>query len=153
MPEYVRRYTAEMRATLLLPAGITSEASIHYKDEAKTLCEKDKNVDEVYVGKVLPKKMKYNLQGLRKFSLGGDILIMIRTIFASGLAPTKLISPASTSINCGSSSNRYFLRKAPVGVIRQSSATVTFVPILSAPFTIVRNLCILNSFPYLVTLT
>ncbi len=82
VPEYVRRYTAEMRATLLLPAGITSEASIHYKDEAKTLCEKDKNVDEVYVGKVLPKKMKYNLQGLRKFSLGGDILIMIRTIFA-----------------------------------------------------------------------
>ena len=33
--KYVKKYTKEMRATLLLPAGITSEASIQYKDEAE----------------------------------------------------------------------------------------------------------------------
>ncbi len=31
------RYTPEMMATLLLPAGVTSEASIRYKDEAELL--------------------------------------------------------------------------------------------------------------------
>lgn len=35
--KYVKKYTKEMRATLLLPAGITSEASIQYKDEAELL--------------------------------------------------------------------------------------------------------------------
>ena len=32
---YVKKYTPEMFATLLLPAGVTSEASIKYKDEAE----------------------------------------------------------------------------------------------------------------------
>ena len=63
--KYVRKYTKEMRATLLLPAGITSEASIRYKDEAKMLNEAE-NADEVYVKKILPEKMKYNLMGNKK---------------------------------------------------------------------------------------
>ena len=46
--KYVKTYTPEMRATLLLPAGITSEASIRYKDEAKLL-EVGDDVDLVYV--------------------------------------------------------------------------------------------------------
>ena len=33
--KYVEKYSNEMLATLLLPAGITSEASIRYKDEAE----------------------------------------------------------------------------------------------------------------------
>ena len=32
--KYVDKYKPEYMATLLLPAGITSEASIRYKDEA-----------------------------------------------------------------------------------------------------------------------
>ena len=32
--KYVKKYKPEYMATLLLPAGITSEASIRYKDEA-----------------------------------------------------------------------------------------------------------------------
>lgn len=35
--KYVEKYSNEMLATLLLPAGITSEASIRYKDEAELL--------------------------------------------------------------------------------------------------------------------
>ncbi len=78
---YVERYTEEMYATLLLPAGVTSEASILYKDEAKLL-EKAENVDEVYVKEVLPDKMKYNLISLKEFSLMAELKTMIRTIIA-----------------------------------------------------------------------
>ena len=74
-------YTKEMYATLLLPAGITSEASILYKDEAMLL-EDANDVDKVYVEKVLPEKMKYNLQSIKKFSFFGEIVIMFRTVFA-----------------------------------------------------------------------
>lgn len=79
--KYVKKYTKEMRATLLLPAGITSEASIQYKDEAELLDEAD-DVDKVYVEKVLPAKMKFNLEGIRKFSFLGDIGTMVKTVFA-----------------------------------------------------------------------
>lgn len=45
--KYVERYKPEFNATLLMPAGITSEASIRYKDEDKLLNAAD-DVDEVY---------------------------------------------------------------------------------------------------------
>ena len=79
--KYVRQYTKEMRATLLLPAGITSEASIRYKNEAELLDEAD-DVDRVYVEQVLPGKMKYNLDSLKNFSFLGDVRTMIRTVLA-----------------------------------------------------------------------
>ena len=79
--KYVKKYTKEMRATLLLPAGITSEASIRYKDEAELLDAAD-DVDRVYVEEVLPGKMKYNLQSIKKFSFLGEIVTMFRTVFA-----------------------------------------------------------------------
>lgn len=60
---FVKKYTPEMFATLLLPAGVTSEASIRYKDEARLL-EKAENADEVYINEVLPEKMKYNLESI-----------------------------------------------------------------------------------------
>ena len=81
VPKYVRKYTPEMRATLLLPAGITSEASIHYKDEAELL-DGAADVDRAYVEEVLPGKMKYNLESIRKFGFWGEIATMFRTAFA-----------------------------------------------------------------------
>lgn len=81
VPKYVDMYTEEMYATLLLKAGVTSEASIMYKDEDKLL--KDTvDVDKVYIEKVLPEKMKYNLKSIRKFSFLQDIETMIKTVFA-----------------------------------------------------------------------
>ena len=81
VPKYVDAYTPEMMATLLLPAGVTSEASILYKDEAELL-EKAEDADKVYVDEVLPAKMTYNLQALKKFSFLSDIATMFRTVFA-----------------------------------------------------------------------
>lgn len=76
---YVHAYTDEMYATLLLPAGITSEASIRYKDEDEILknCE---DVDKIYIEKILPKKMEYNLKSLRQFCFWRDIVTIIYTV-------------------------------------------------------------------------
>ena len=79
--KYVKCYTEEMRATLLLPAGITSRASICYKDEGELL-ENAEDVDKVYIDQVLPGKMKYNLEDISGFSLGREIMTMVRTVFA-----------------------------------------------------------------------
>lgn len=78
---YVKSYTNEMYATLLLPAGVTSEASIEYKDEADLLDQAD-DVDSVYVNEVLPEKMKYNLNSIKEFSFFKEITTMFKTVFA-----------------------------------------------------------------------
>ena len=67
--------------TLLLPAGITSEASIRYKDEA-VLLDTAADVKRIYIENVLPEKMKYNLLSIKKFSFVGEIVIMFRTVIA-----------------------------------------------------------------------
>ena len=78
--KYVDEYSDEMKATLLLPAGVTSEASIRYKDEDELL--KDAvDVDEVYIQKILPEKMRWNLRAIRRFSLPGELSTMVRTVF------------------------------------------------------------------------
>ncbi|MDQ5983728.1 MAG: UDP-N-acetylgalactosamine-undecaprenyl-phosphate N-acetylgalactosaminephosphotransferase [Eubacteriales bacterium SKADARSKE-1] len=79
--KYVDHYQDYMLATLLMPAGVTSLASIAFKDEEKLLKDA-KNVDEVYVKDVLPQKMKYNIEYMEKFNLFYDLKIMIKTVFA-----------------------------------------------------------------------
>lgn len=81
VPKYTERYTPEMMATLLLPAGVTSLASILYKDEAKLL-DAAEDTDKVYIEKVLPGKMYYNLKSIENYSFWGDIQTMFMTVFA-----------------------------------------------------------------------
>ena len=81
VPKYTEHYTPKMMATLLLPAGVTSLASIYYKDEAELL-DTAEDADRVYVEDVLPAKMYYNLKAIEKFSFWGDIKIMFMTVFA-----------------------------------------------------------------------
>ena len=79
VPRYVKFYSNEMLATLLLPAGVTSEASITYKDENELIGSAD-NPDKVYTEKVLPEKMKYNLDALKEFSFLAEIKTMLKTV-------------------------------------------------------------------------
>jgi lipopolysaccharide/colanic/teichoic acid biosynthesis glycosyltransferase len=79
--KYVEKYKPEYYATLLMPAGITSEASIRYKDEDKLLSAAD-DVDSVYLNDVLPDKMAWNLKSLKEFSFAGELATMIRTVAA-----------------------------------------------------------------------
>ena len=80
-PKYVAEYTEEMMATLLLPAGVTNITCIYYKDEAKLL-DGVEDPDKVYIEKILPQKMYYNLRGIEQFSFWDDIKIMFMTVFA-----------------------------------------------------------------------
>lgn len=79
--KYVNTYKPEFYATLLLPAGVTSEASIRYKNEY-ALLDKADDVDKVYIEQVLPDKMKWNLNSIERFSFSRELLTMIRTVLA-----------------------------------------------------------------------
>ncbi|MBQ8014767.1 MAG: sugar transferase [Clostridia bacterium] len=81
VPKYVEKYTPEMMATLLMPAGITSEASVYYKDENELL-DAAEDVEKTYLEVVLPDKMKYNLAAIKSFSFIDDIKVMILTVLA-----------------------------------------------------------------------
>ena len=81
--KYVDKYTDEMKATLLMPAGVTSTASIKYKNEDEIISlylNKGEKVDDIYINRVLPEKMKYNLEYITKFSIFYDIKICIQTV-------------------------------------------------------------------------
>jgi len=79
--KYVDEYSNEMYATLLMPAGVTSLASIRYKDEDRLL-QQSKDTDYTYISEILPEKMKYNLEYILKFSILYDISLMFLTVFA-----------------------------------------------------------------------
>lgn len=83
--KYVDMYTDEMKATLLLPAGVTSYASIEFKDEDRVMGKyrlQEENVDDIYINKILPQKMIYNLKYITNFSIWNDIKISCKTILA-----------------------------------------------------------------------
>lgn len=79
VPSYVIKYSSQMMATLLLPAGVTNEACIYYKDEEKLLSNVQ-DVDKIYMEKILPYKMFYNLKSIEKTGILHCIIIMTETI-------------------------------------------------------------------------
>ena len=81
VPKYVKKYTKEMYATLLLPAGLTSRTSIAYKDEDKLLGEAvdEKSTDNIYLNEVLPAKMRYNLESMKHFGVKADAAVLLDT--------------------------------------------------------------------------
>ena len=83
--KYVDKYTDEMKATLLMPAGVSSFTSIVFKDEAELMekyIDKKHDADNVYINKVLPLKMKHNLEYIKKFNIFYDIKICFDTVLA-----------------------------------------------------------------------
>lgn len=81
VPKYVNYYNDEMKATWLIPAGVTSRTSIEYKDEERLL-ENAADADRVYIEEILPAKMKINLREVEKFSFIRDISTMLQTVIA-----------------------------------------------------------------------
>ena len=79
--KYTDTYSDEMKATLLLPAGVTSEASIRYKDEDRLL-KNAEDIDEVYINKILPEKMKWNLNYIKNVGIWKDIQVMVQTVLS-----------------------------------------------------------------------
>lgn len=81
VPKYVTSYSNEMKATLLMPAGVTSLASIKYKDESRLLANAN-DADKVYIEQILVSKMKYNLEYIEKFNVIYDIKIILQTVIS-----------------------------------------------------------------------
>lgn len=79
VPKYVEKYTPVMYATLLMPAGITSLASIKFKNEDRML-ESSTNIDEDYISIILPKKMHYNILYIKSFGFRNDLYLMLKTV-------------------------------------------------------------------------
>lgn len=81
VPKYVKKYTKEMYATLLLPAGLTSRTSIAYKDEDKLLGKAvdEESTDNIYINEVLPAKMRYNLESMKHFGVQADASVLWET--------------------------------------------------------------------------
>lgn len=82
--KYVKEYSNEMKATLLMSAGISSRASIEYKDEDEIISKylnKGEKIDDIYVKRILPEKMKWNLEYIKKFNILEDIKICFKTVF------------------------------------------------------------------------
>ena len=79
VPKYVDAYTPEMMATLLLPAGVTSEASLCFRNEDRLL-KRAADVDETYVKEILPEKMKWNLKSLESFGAFHELQTLFRTV-------------------------------------------------------------------------
>lgn len=83
VPKYVAAYTDEMWATLLLPAGVTSIASIRYKEEDARIAEitaEGITADDAYTQHILPEKMKYNFEYLKECSFWKDLEICVKTL-------------------------------------------------------------------------
>lgn len=81
--KYVMQYKSEFMATLLMPAGITSECSIRYKDENKLLENVSvEKIDKIYVEDVLSRKMEINLRSVKEFSLLSDLGTLFGTVIA-----------------------------------------------------------------------
>lgn len=81
--KYVDEYTDEMMATLLLPAGVTSLASISFRDEDEIIdkyMNQGMSLDDAYIKEVLPEKMKYNLKYILSFGFFKELKIMTETI-------------------------------------------------------------------------
>ena len=82
--KYVKQYSDEMYATLLLPAGVTSEASVRFKDEDEIIAagtEKGVSIDEVYVRQVLPEKMMWNLKNVEEFNIYKEMRLILKTVY------------------------------------------------------------------------
>ncbi len=76
---YVEQYTDEMMATLLLPPGMLSNASVKYKEENRLLSSED-DPERVYLKRILPDKMRFNLDYLPRAGVMEDLKIIGRSI-------------------------------------------------------------------------
>lgn len=76
-PSYVAHYSAEQREVLRLRPGVTGPTQLEYRDESSML--ERGTADEDYVARIMPEKLKRDLQYVRNRSLALDIKILWQT--------------------------------------------------------------------------
>lgn len=79
-PRYVEKYTATQRDILKVRPGITSAASITYRNEEQLLTGSD--WEDQYLNKIMPEKLYIDQQYLATRTVFTDIAMIFRTILA-----------------------------------------------------------------------
>lgn len=77
-PRYVAAYAPEQRTILEYRPGITSPASIAYRDESEMLAGAD--WESLYIGEVMPRKLAIDMEYFPHATFRGDLEIICRTI-------------------------------------------------------------------------
>ena len=78
-PRYVSLYTAAQREVLDVRPGITSAASLVYRDEAALLTTPD--WEDRYINEIMPHKLAIELEYLARRSVVRDLQLLVRTVF------------------------------------------------------------------------
>jgi lipopolysaccharide/colanic/teichoic acid biosynthesis glycosyltransferase len=79
-PRYVSLYTPEQRRILSARPGMTSLASLKYRDEEELLWNRD--VDDLYSRVIMPRKLEIDLAYLDTRTLWSDLKVIAMTIAA-----------------------------------------------------------------------
>jgi lipopolysaccharide/colanic/teichoic acid biosynthesis glycosyltransferase len=77
-PRYVELYTPEQRVILQYRAGITSMASVTYRNEEQALAGDD--WEQTYIDEIMPAKLAIDLEYSQRATLLTDIWLILRTI-------------------------------------------------------------------------
>jgi lipopolysaccharide/colanic/teichoic acid biosynthesis glycosyltransferase len=81
LPEYMELLSHDQREVLLLRPGITSAATIKFRNEEELLAQVPADeLQQFYVYRVLPEKVGIELAYARQASLSGDIKILLNTV-------------------------------------------------------------------------
>lgn len=76
-PRYVARYTPEQRRVLTVRPGLTGAAALEYLDEESLLSGPD--WEDRYLGRILPEKLRIELDYLDRRSFASDLGVVART--------------------------------------------------------------------------
>ena len=79
--KYVDLYTEDQKKVLDVSPGITDVASIKYKNE-NDLLEKAEDPEKYYIEKIMPDKIKLNLEYINERSFFKDFKVILRTLSA-----------------------------------------------------------------------
>jgi lipopolysaccharide/colanic/teichoic acid biosynthesis glycosyltransferase len=96
----VQLYTPEQRSLLDVRPGITSHASLHYREEEQLLAGED--WETTYINRILPHKLSIELGYLDQRSIWSDLGIVFQTVFPffrPAQLPAKRVSAQSAPSN------------------------------------------------------
>jgi lipopolysaccharide/colanic/teichoic acid biosynthesis glycosyltransferase len=79
-PRYVMLYTPEQRRVLSVRPGLTSPASLIYRHEEELLGGED--WERTYLQKVMPAKLRIELEYLEHRSVWRDLTVVVQTVLA-----------------------------------------------------------------------
>ena len=86
-PRYVERYTDDQRRVLRMRPGLTSPATLAYRDEERLFDDGD--VEQVYVERIMPRKLALDAQYVEAWSMSLDVRVIVRTIAALFVRPRR----------------------------------------------------------------